>query len=169
MCAGDLRHVVQLRSPRWSDDGYGGSENEFVQKGQMFCKVIEQSGRETEHRQRLEGKRIVKFITRYRKDLRQDDEIIFECYPHNILQINDLDRLHRFIEITTERGEKPIDKIDIVDELYVLTIAGEVMIDNSNEAIVQNNNAPISNISGLNLRAIDGETITALNDSTCGV
>ena len=169
ICVGDMRQVAQVIAPRWEDTEYGGSTNQYVQKGQMYCMVQETSGSETEHRQRLEGRRTVKFITRYRNDLRQDDELVFECFRHNIIQINDLDRRHRWLEITTERGQHIHEKIDIVNELYLLTFDGEEMVDHANEAIVEGFNLPMSNTDDFNYKTFDDETLVTHEADNCGV
>ena len=168
ICAGDLREKAIIRSPRNIKDSYGGTETAWYQKGEIYCTIKQGSGSEGTNRQHIENRATVEFITRYRSDLRYDDEIIFDCWPHNVIALDDIDRRKQYIKITTRKGDRPIDRIDLFDNLITLP-NGEEVLTPDGESVVLPLLTAIKTPKEINVKLPSGKTVTNSEPDTCGV
>ena len=167
--AGDLRNTAILMAPKYEDDGCGGDQGFFVQKGKMLCKVVNKSGSRSFFRQADEQMRTVVFIARFRNDIQPEDEIVFKGWRHTITSSINVEEKNIWMVIDTIRGERPIDQVDIANELLIYDSNGNVELTPEGEAVSHPFNNPVKDDSEQNETMPDGGTVFTLDKSTVGI
>jgi len=103
--SGELDQRIDIKRETLSGDGIGG---EVVTLTDVACglwaKVAAISGAESERFNKLNATHMLKFVIRYRDDLRDDDRIIWNGHAHNIRVINPESGRNLYLEIVAERG-----------------------------------------------------------------
>jgi len=102
VCAGDLRHLVEVYSQTKTDDGAGGFSTSWTKEFNIYCSIEEKSGRETNAHGSLEYQTSVEFITRYRDDVYVDQRLVHDGVNYNIRRVDNKFRNSKYMLIVCD-------------------------------------------------------------------
>lgn len=156
-------------SPKYEDDDCGGSLNGYIQKGVIICDVKNTSGNTQFYRQSEEQMRQVKFISYFRNDIQPGDEILFGNWFHKVEFADNIDNKSVWMVLETVRGESPVDQVDIVNELMIYDLNGNVVHDLYGEAVTEPYNDPVKDNNQENIEDLSGNTVFTPEESTTGI
>jgi len=103
--AGELDQLITINREVRTSDGMGGdtvSVNAVATN--LFAHVRPRSGKEIGTHDRVEAPAIYLFVIRYRSDLKEDDQIVWNGQTYNIRAILTRGGRNIFLEINAERG-----------------------------------------------------------------
>lgn len=102
---GELDQQITIRRPVLVSDGMGGQDVTFedVVVGE-WAKVRPLRGDEVQRHDRLKAVSMVRFVIRFRPDIRHDDIIIWQNDAHNIRYIPPASEREMYLPIDAERG-----------------------------------------------------------------
>lgn len=101
---GELTERVTFRRETLTDDGMGGQIVTWTAVATVWAKARALSGGEAERYDQLNATAMVRFVVRYRDDLRHDDQIVWNGVEHNIRYIEPTSSRRLYLAIDAERG-----------------------------------------------------------------
>lgn len=102
---GQLDQLIDIQRETLLDDGMGGQIVTYETIAtDVWAHVRPVSGRELERYERVQVIQMVRFVVRFRNDIKHDDRIIWQGDVFNIRYIPPATGRESFLEIDAERG-----------------------------------------------------------------
>lgn len=104
MNAGALRERVTLQAPVRTPDGAGGADVTWSDVATVWASVMALSGRERPAGERMEARRIVQVLIRYRSDVTATKRLLWQGRVLDIRTMCDIDGKRHTLMIDCEEG-----------------------------------------------------------------
>lgn len=101
---GMLRNQVTIETPSRTADGQGGFAVSWSTVATVPAHIKQASGGETVTAMRIEGRKILDCVMRYRTDVSGAERIMFDGQPWNIRDVEDIEYRGRYLRLTLESG-----------------------------------------------------------------
>lgn len=103
--AGELDQLITINREVRTSDGMGGDTVALTAVAtDLFAHVRPRSGKEVGLHDRVEAAAMYLFVIRYRSDLQEDDQIVWNGKTYNIRAILTRGGRSMFLELDAERG-----------------------------------------------------------------
>lgn len=102
LCAGDLRHRVELQAASTTRDRVGGLVTTWATLATVWAKVEPMSARESWWRQQMNAAAAWKISLRYRADLTTKHRIVYDGRTFEVRGVTDPDQGKRYLELACD-------------------------------------------------------------------
>ena len=104
MRAGKLRYQITIQSPGTTQDAYGQETGNPVTVTTAMADVYQMSGRELWYAKQIQPQATHRVVMRYQAGITPEMFVVFQGRTLNIVDVNDVDGLHRELDLVcTER------------------------------------------------------------------
>jgi len=99
ICAGQMRYEALIRAETLADDGAGGSIKTWRDKFTIRCSATQKAGGEKWLQEDLRSPAHVEFTTRYRDDITEADQLVFNGEQYDIYSLDNVEFRNRWLVV----------------------------------------------------------------------
>lgn len=104
VCAGDLRHFVEVQERTDVPDSSGGRARTWVKFADVWCAIKQLSGKELKQYEQLNEVKMKKFVTRYYEGINEKMRLVYHNKEFNIRNVDNLEERNEWLVIMAEEG-----------------------------------------------------------------